>query len=136
MDEVASPAPELEVGADRQPAKGAAVVLPGLGEPFSWSDLHVVAGRLFRDAQLTDEHDVDVSFLFDLPDRGLGDRLAFLDSTSGDDGRVLRQPGDVEDEQLVGARLRVLAGDVGGDRRAGSQVFWARILALYARFFS
>jgi hypothetical protein len=30
----------------------------------------------------------------------------------------------------------VLARDVGGDRRPGSQLFWARIFALYARFFS
>jgi hypothetical protein len=105
-------------------------VLPGLGEPFRGSDLHIVAGRGFRDANLPDEHDVDARFLPDLADRGLGDRLAFLDPTPGYHRRVLRQSWDVEDEQLVGARLRVLARDVGGDRRAGSQLFWARILAL------
>jgi hypothetical protein len=90
--------------------------------------LHIVAGRAFRDAHLTDEHDVDARFLPDLADRGLGDRLSFFDSTSSYNCRVLRHPRHVEDEQLVGARLRVLARDVGGDRRPGSQLFWARII--------
>jgi hypothetical protein len=88
-----------------------------------------VAGRALRGADFPDEHDVDPRLLLDLANRGLGNRLALLDAAAGDDAELglIRV---AEDEQLVGTGLRVLAGDVGGDRRAGSQVFWARILAL------
>jgi hypothetical protein len=89
-----------------------------------------VADRVLGHAHLADEPDADARLLLDLAHRGLGDALSFFDPAARDHCRVLRHPRDVEDEQLVGARLGVLAGDVGGDRRAGSQLFSARSLAL------
>ncbi len=62
--------------------------------------------------------------------------IARLDPAARDDRAVLGFVGEVEDEQLVRSGDRVLAGDVGGDGRTRSQDCWARIFALYARFFS
>ena len=89
-DEVASPAPELEVGADRHPAKRAAVVLPRLRKPLRGSHLDVVAGGIVRHAELADEEHVDARFLLDLADGRLGDGLTFLDPASGHVRCVLR----------------------------------------------
>ena len=106
------------------------------GSKVAGLELDVVADRILADADNSDELDLDPGLLHHLADRGLLDRLAFLDPAARDDRAELRVPREVEDEQLVEPRLRVLARYVGGDRRAGSQVFWARILALWARFFS
>jgi hypothetical protein len=89
-----------------------------------------VARGVLGHAELANELDVDAGLLLYLANRRFRDALALLDASSGNDCRELGQLRDVEDEQLVGARLGVLAGDVGGDRRAGSQLFWARIFAL------
>ncbi len=134
MDEVAALAPELEVGADRHPAAEnrpvVTHVLPSLREKPGRLDLDIVALRVLCHADLANELDVDSRLLHHLADRGLSDGLTRLDPAARHDRAVLRHPGDVEDEQLVETRLRVLARYVGGDRRAGSQLFWARILAL------
>jgi hypothetical protein len=128
VDEVAALSPELEVRADRQPTKGATIVLPSLREPLAGCDLDVVTHRALRDADLADEGDVNARFLLDLADSRLGNRLAGLDSAAGYDGGVLGEPRDVENEQLVSPSLGMLAGDVGGDGRARSQDCWARII--------
>jgi hypothetical protein len=130
VDEVATLSPKLEVGADREPVKGTAIVLPGLRKAFSRSQLDVVAGRALRDADLAHELRVDPGLFLDLAHCRFRDGLAFLDPSAGHDACELGHSGDVEDEQLVGARLGVLSRDVGGDRRAGSQLFSARNLAL------
>jgi hypothetical protein len=130
VDEIATAPPELEVGADRHPAKGAAVVLPCVQQRAKRHDLDVAARRVVGGAHLADEANVDARLFLHLSDGSLGDGLALLDPASGHDRRVLRHPGHVEDEQLVGARLGMLAGDVGSDRRAGSQLCSARIFAL------
>jgi hypothetical protein len=101
------------------------MVLPGLGRRLRRRGLHVV--RAFDLADPANEDGVEPGLLFDLAHGGLLDGLALLDAPAGNDCRELRK---VEDQELVGARLRVLARDVDGNRRAGSQLFWARILAL------
>jgi hypothetical protein len=95
-----------------------------------------MADRIVADADHADELGLDPGLLHDLADRRLVDRLAFLDPASGDDRAVLGRAGEIEDEQLVEPGLGMLAGDVGGDGRTRSQDCWARIFALYARFFS
>ena len=91
-----------------------------------------MSDRILAHADDAHELGLDPGLLPDLADRGLFDRFALLDPAAGHDCAELGIPGKVEDEQLVEPRLRVLAGDVGGDGRAGgaSQLFWARILAL------
>jgi hypothetical protein len=130
VGEVAPLAPEVEVRADREPAKGATVVLPGVGKWSCRLDLDVVAGRICCRAELPNEANVDACFFLHLSDGCFGDGLTLLDPASGHDGRVLRHSGDVEHEELVGTRLRMFARDVGGDGRAGSQLCSARIFAL------
>jgi hypothetical protein len=76
------------------------------------------------------ELDLETCLLPHLAHRGLLDAFTRFDPAAGNDGRKLRISRKVEDEELVGARLGVLAGDVGGDGWPGSQLFWARILAL------
>ena len=95
-----------------------------------------MADRIVADADDAHELRLDPGLLHHLPDRRLLERLAFLDPAARDDRAVLGRIGEVEDEQLVRSGDRVLAGDVGGDGRTRSQDCWARIFALYARFFS
>jgi hypothetical protein len=89
-----------------------------------------MADRVLSDTEPSNELDVDPGLLLDLADRRLLDGLARLDAASGDDRRELGLVGDVEDEQLVGARLRVLPRDVSRDGRPRPQVFSALSLAL------
>jgi hypothetical protein len=86
--------------------------------------------RPFDRAERPDETDVDAGLLLDLPDSRLLDLLPRLDAAAGNDCAELRLLRKVEDEELVEARDGVLARDVDGDGRAGSQLDCARILAL------
>jgi hypothetical protein len=95
-----------------------------------------VADRVLADAEHAYKLGLDPGLLHDLADCGLLDGLALLDPTARDDRAELRVAGKVEDEQLVESGLWVLSGDVRGDWRTRSQDCWARIFALYARFFS
>ena len=139
-DEVAAQAPDLGVGSNRDPAAEdrpvLADVLPGLRQQLRRPELDVVADRIVADADDADELRLDPGLLHDLPDRGLLDRLALLDPAARDDRAELGRVREIEDEQLVEPRLRMLAGDVRGDGRTRSQDCWARIFALCARFFS
>jgi hypothetical protein len=92
--------------------------------------------RAFDRAERAPEDNVETGFLPDLAHGRLLDALAFLDTAARHDRGEIRLAGEVEDEKLVGTRLRVLAGDVDGDRRPRSQLCWARSFALYARFAS
>jgi hypothetical protein len=140
VDELAAQPPDLGVGTHGNPAAVnrpvLADVLPGRRQPRRGLQLDIVADRILADPDHADELGLDPGFLHHLPDRCLRDRLALLDPAAGDDRAELGVAREVEDEQLVEAGDRVLAGDVRGDGRARSQDCWARILALYARFFS
>jgi hypothetical protein len=81
-------------------------------------------------AEPAHEHDLEPGLLLDLANSGFFDALALLDSAARDDGRELWIAGKVEDEEFVGACPRVLARDVDGDRRPGSQLCCALSLAL------
>jgi hypothetical protein len=81
-------------------------------------------------AEPAQEHDLEPGLLLDLANCGLFDALALLDTAARGDGRELWIAGKVEDEEFVGARSRVLARDVDGDRRPGSQLCCALSLAL------
>jgi hypothetical protein len=82
-----------------------------------------MADRVLSDPDGADELRLDPRLLHHLADSGLLDRLAFLDAPAGDHCAELGVAREVEDEQLVEPGFRVLAGDVGGDGRAGSQLF-------------
>ena len=105
-------------------------VLPGLGQKLRGLELDIVPDRVLADPDDAHELRVDPGLLHHLANRGLRHGLALLDAAAGHDCGELGFVGEVEDEQLVEPRFRVLARDVGGDRRARSQLFWARILAL------
>jgi hypothetical protein len=90
----------------------------------------IVAERVLRHAEVADEAHVDSRLFLHLADRGLLDALSVLDAAAGHDGGELGIARDVEDEQLVGTRLRMLARDVRRDRRPRPQVRSALILAL------
>ena len=139
-DEVAAQAPNLGVRTDGNPAAMdgtvLADVLPGLGQQPRGLELDVVADRGLPDADDADELCLDSGLFHDLPDRRLLDCLALFDSSPWNDRAVLGRAGEVEDEQLVESGLRVLARDVRGDWRPGSQLACARILALCSRFFA
>ena len=68
-----------------------------------------------------------------LAHRRILDGLAFVDAAARHDGCELGLVGNVEDEELVGARLRVLTRDVDDDVRPSGQLRCARIFALWAR---
>ena len=95
-----------------------------------------MADGVVTDAHHADELGLDSGLLHDFPDRRLLDALALLDPAARDDRAELRVAGKVEHEQLVESGLRLLSSDIRGDGRPRSQLFSARILALYARFFS
>jgi hypothetical protein len=129
----ATVAPDLRVRRNGQPVADddvafRSVVLPRLrGLPRR---LRLDVMRALDLTKAAHELDVETCLLPHLADRGLLDGFTRFDPAAGNDGRKLRISGEVEDEELVRAGLGMLAGDVGGDRRARSQLFWARILAL------
>ena len=83
VDEVAAPAPELEVGPDRHPATGVGRRAPTSPAARSVGvTLDVVADRVLRHADLPHEPDVDPRLLLDLANGRLGDGLALLDAAA------------------------------------------------------
>jgi hypothetical protein len=89
-------------------------MLPRIGSRTDRLGLHeVVAGVL---GELTDDLDFDSRLLERLAPGGCVYRLARLDSPSRDDSVDPKVTEDVEDEQLVDARLGMLACDVHDNR--------------------
>jgi hypothetical protein len=97
-------------------------VHPGFREHLLRLQLDVVALGLFAEADHAYELDFDPRLLHDLADRGVLDGLALLKPSARDDCAELGIAWEVEDEQLVGPRLRVLARDVRRDWRPRPQL--------------
>ena len=77
--------------------------------------------------------DVDPGFLSRFAHRCILDGLASVDAAARHDGCELGLAGNVEDEEFVCTRLRVLTGDIDDDVRPNGQLCCARIFALWAR---
>jgi hypothetical protein len=92
--------------------------------------MDIVAWRILEFPERPQVLRVDARFLLYFPHGCLIRPLTLFDTAAGYDGPKLGRSREVEDEKLVGARLRMQARDVRGDRRALSQLCSARILAL------
>jgi hypothetical protein len=77
--------------------------------------------RLLDRAELAHYADLEARLLEQLTHGRVLDRLARLEATAGYDARKLRFVAKVEDEQLVSARLGLLASDVDDDSRPSVQ---------------
>jgi hypothetical protein len=96
-------------------------------------EVWVAPARLPENAQLADELHLEARLLEKLALQGLFDGLARLDAASRDYPGVIGLLDDVEDEQFVRPRDRMLTGDVSDDSAPDDQLDWARIFALWAR---
>jgi hypothetical protein len=77
--------------------------------------------RLLDHAELAHYANLEARLLEQLTHRCVLDRLARLEAAAGYDARKLRFVAKVEDQQLVGARLGLLPGDVDDDSRPSAQ---------------
>ena len=89
--------------------------------------------RLRLSAELAYDLHLEPGLLAQLANGSLGGGLSRLQPPAGHDRGERRLVGQVEDEQLVGARQRLLARDVDDDSRPSVQ---RACFALYARFFA
>ena len=115
------------------------VVLPFVGQALDRRRLHEVAvvdmvrfaqSGVLGHSERAQNSDVDPGFLSRFAHRGVLDRLAPVDAAAWHNGGELGLVGNVEDEELVGAGLRVLTGDVDDDVGPNGQLCCARIFAL------
>jgi hypothetical protein len=77
--------------------------------------------RLLDHAELARHANLEARLLEQLTHGCVLDRLARLEAAAGYDARKLRFVAKVEDQQLVGARLGLLPGDVDDDSRPSVQ---------------
>ena len=77
--------------------------------------------RLLDRAELAHDSNLEARLLEQLTHGRAFDRLARLEAAAGYDARKLRFIAKVEDEQLVGARVGLLASDVDDDSRPSVQ---------------